>query len=68
MAESTPLMRRLWGFESQLSFEDWSLSLPLNSGQNMKMIEAEGAAVRGPFKQVQRISVNDTVPNNTGRL
>ena len=34
-------MRRLWGFESQLPYEDWSLRLPLNSGANMKMIEAE---------------------------
>lgn len=57
-------MRRLWGFESQLPFEDMGLSLPLNSGENMKMIEAEGAAVRGPFKQVQQISVYSTVPNS----
>ncbi len=48
-------MRRLWGFESQLPFEDWGLSLPLNSGKNMKIIEADGAAARGPFKQVQQI-------------
>ena len=34
-------MRRLWGFESQLPYEDWSLRLPLNSGANMKMIEAQ---------------------------
>ena len=81
-------MRRLWGFESQLPYEDWSLRLPLNSGANMKMIEAEvnprplagdlsragcvaqvptafshrwrclllqGAAVRGPFKNVETV-------------
>lgn len=27
----------------------------------MKMIEADGAAVRGPFKQVQQIPVTATV-------
>jgi hypothetical protein len=60
-------MRRLWGFESQLSFEDWGLSLPLNSGENMKIIEADGAAVRGPFKQVQQIPATAIV-NTAGRL
>ena len=55
VAESTPLMRRLWGFESQPAFEDWELRRPLNSGRNMKIVEAEGAKARGPFGAVEQV-------------
>ena len=55
VAESTPLMRRLWGFESQPAFADWELRRPLNSGRNMKIVEAEGAKARGPFGAVEQV-------------
>ena len=47
--------RRLWGFESQLAFEDWELRRPLNSGKNMKVIEAHGAKPRGPYAATEHV-------------